>query len=1687
MRSLIVLGIRNVLFPLLILNTVVFGQQNFTSIDIGGGTSGNTQALTNGFVLHSAGRDLGGTSDQFRFAYEQRTGNFDVQVRMENVTITDAFVQAGLLAREGLAANSRFAGVFSSSAQIRAFFQSRGTGGVDTQIEAAPGHFPANYPQMYLRLRRAGNDFTGYASFGGNEWREIGSTTLALPSSVFFGIGLASHNTNETATAVFREIRNVSNPGVFSGGHEAEPLGPSNRRAGLVISEIMYNPAPRADTNSLEFIEVYNGESIFIDLTGWKITGGVEFAFPDGFRLEAGEFALVAAQPALVESSYGISGVLGPFTGRLNNAGDNVRIVNAAGATRCEVEYEPDAPWPVAADGSGHSMVLARPSYGEDDPRAWAASERIGGTPGQVDAVWPIPLKAVVINEFLAHTDEPVQDFVELYNASNSAVDLSGCVLTDDITTNRFRIPDGTILGARGYLAFSQNELGFALSSGGEILYFISPESDRVLDVIRFGGQENGVSTGRAPDGSETIRRLQTPTPGGANSARKIEEVVINELMYHPISGDDLEQYIEIHNRSQSSIDLSGWTFADGIDFEFPDGAQIAAGGYVVVAKDMARLLPKYPHLNVNNTFGNFDGQLSRSGERIALAKRDFVTETNQLGAVTTNSIQIVVSEVSYHDGGRWAELADGGGSSLELMNPRADTRRASNWAASDESTKAPWTSVEVTARLELGNGAYPANRFLVAMLGAGECLIDNIELIPDGSTNILIDGDFERPTSAWRFFGNHRGSAIESAGAFEGQSVLHVRAPGDGDTANNSIRGNMTRSLTSGTATIRAKVRWLSGWPEVLMRVRGNWIELPARMTVPPNLGTPGQANSRRVTNAGPAIFDVTHTPALPRANEAVVVTCRVSDPDGVATPRLQYRIDPNADLASVSMRDNGLAGDALAGDGIFSGTIPGRGTGTTAAFRIEASDDAAAAATTLFPADAPERECLVRWGDTIPFGNFAHYHMWSTRATENARGSSPDLDNTWHDATLVYGNFRVIYNVGFRDKGSPYHGGSGDFAVTVPKDDKLIGIDDRVFASTGNGGNEATGMKGDVSAWIGQQLGIPYLHSHYMRLYRNGGAFRNVLYDLEQPNRYYAESWFGGGGVKDDLFKIAIWFEFDDSNSSFNPTGAELRRFLSNGEYKLARYRWNWQIRPGTDTANDYSSVFNLVTAANNSVERTRTLPLIADMEEWMRVFAFHRIIGNWDSYSYRVGQNMYLYAPLGQRSTLLPWDVDFVLGEGDGPSTALFQAGQDSIIQQLMNLPMYRRMLSRAYLDAMNGAMLPENFQPQVDARRAALLKNGISASSPTSITSYLNSRRNYISSQVARTDARALEITTNGGSDFTSSDPTVSLSGVAPFAVASIEVNGVPFPVNWTATMTWQITVPLGARTNQLQIAGRDLRGNLISVANDTITVLYDGAVPQPQDWVVINEIMYNPAESDAEFLELHNRHPSFAFDLSGYDAGGIAFTLPPGSLIQPNGYLVIVRNRAAFAAVYGATLPAIGPYSGALQRDGETLRLVKPGSNEGDEVTIDEVRYENLPPWPALADGFGPSLQLIDPAQDNARVGSWFATSITDANRATPGRANATRTLLEPFPQVWLNEIAPVNMAGPSDSQGEREPWLELYNSGGSAVDLSGLGLTDGAQQPDRVVHERRHAGRDARLYADVAGYSSPGAADRRRS
>ena len=185
---------------------------SFTSQDIGSpALAGSTVRNGNVITITAGGTDIWGTSDQFHYAHQQRTGDFDVSVRIESVVQSDLYTKTGLMVRDSLAANARhvMALVFPSNAA-----RNNNTGGYEFQYRATTGGgatalYPAapqprvNYPDTWLRMKREGNTFIAYWSSDGFTWAEYSRTTLDLPDQIFFGLAVTAHTASPTTVAKF--------------------------------------------------------------------------------------------------------------------------------------------------------------------------------------------------------------------------------------------------------------------------------------------------------------------------------------------------------------------------------------------------------------------------------------------------------------------------------------------------------------------------------------------------------------------------------------------------------------------------------------------------------------------------------------------------------------------------------------------------------------------------------------------------------------------------------------------------------------------------------------------------------------------------------------------------------------------------------------------------------------------------------------------------------------------------------------------------------------------------------------------------------------------------------------------------------------------------------------------------------------------------------------------------------------------------------------------------------------------------------------------------------------------------------------------------------------------------------------------------------------------------------------------
>ena len=1635
----------------------------FVSQDIGSPAIASTDTVTTiGVNMTGAGYYIGGTNDQFNFEYQLQTGNFDVAVCLAGLGLSDLWAQAGLMARASLAAGSPFAASLATPGVVGDFFADR------TATNAAAvtsGSFPVNYPNTWLRLNRIGNVFTGFGSYDGINWTQLGAATIAMPAQIYLGLAAASHNTNELTTTQFLDYESTpTNAVVATIVNPHEPLGPSTRKTGIVISEIMWKPAPRADTNNVEFLEIYNSNPFFQDISSYQVTcADMNYTFPTNTLIPGGAFFVLAASPQSIANVYDLTtNVFGPYTGSLKHS-ETLQLLDEQTNVLLTVPYSDAYPWPVATDGTGHSLVLANPTYGEGDPRAWDISDVVGGSPGQMDGFTPSPLRNVVINEILPHSENPaVPQFIELYNHSTNNVNVSGCILTDDPTTNKFVIPSGTVIGPAGFVSFTQSQFGFTLNGQGETLYFIKPDGTRVLDAVQFGAQANGVSYGRWPDGANDFYAFTTSTPGTNNSSIVIGDIVINELMYDPISGNDDDQYIELYNKGTNTINLAGWQFTSGVTFTFPANTLIASNGYVVVGKNITNLFAHYTNLNSGNTYGNYSGKLSHNGELVVLSQPE-----SYFG---TNTIYVEEDEVTYGTGGRWGEWSGGGGSSLELIDPHSNHRLAANWADSNDTSKSVWTNITCTGVLD--NGTNYERGFLHAQIGLlddGECLVDNIQVNYNG-TNYVSNGTFEGGSGLtnWSLEGCMVRSSLESTG-YQSSYSLHIRSsdkiwPGD----NSCEVALITNGLAAGqTVTLSYEARWLHGWQEPLFRLNGNWLEATGDLPVPANLGSPGMPNSTYITNAGPAIYNVTHTPSLPAAGQPAVVTANVSDPDGVQSLTLYYRLDPATNYTAVPMKDDGTGGDAVPGDGVFSATIPGQAANQIVAFYISATDSLGAA--TRFPAirpndNEPVRECVVMFGDGNPGGSFGAYHLWLTQANTNRWSNLAALSNERIDCTFV-NDTRVIYNMGARWAGSPYiqdfttpNGKLCHYDFTFNDDDMFLGTTDfdKIHQPGNSPGDDASLQREQLANTFLRALGVPWLYKRYVAVYVNGNRRNgNLMEDTQLPNGDVVKEHFPNddGGF---LYKMQPWFEMGpipigDSIGFSNNAWCNLIPYTTTGGIKkTARYRWNFEIRRTPDSYSDYTDVFSLIDAANSSSSPNYVASMegIADMENWMRVFAANHAAGNWDSFGAQNAQNLYGYiGTQGTKYSLLMWDYNIVIGNSGswGPGQNLFSLNpQDSNMTNIYNNPTFRRMYWRALSELVSGPLNVANSGPLLIAKYNAFTDNGLSVENPADATApggsypgieaWLSQAQSSIASQLAVVNATNFAV----NSTITASNNVAYVTGTAPVNVDTVWINGVAYPLTWTTLTNWVVALPLVNGTNNLNVVGVDRSSQPITGDSNSVSVVYNGTNASPIGQVVINEIMYAPAVANAQFVELYNNSTNTTYDLSGWQLQGASYTFPNGSIIAPTSYLVLAANNAAFAGAYGATNPVFDIFDGTLPASG-ILAL-----NSSGNVTVTEVEYENQLPWPTNANGTGASLQLIDPHQDNWRVGNWSFTPFS----ATPSTLNSVAASLTPFPSLWINELQADNLNGITNRAGQHTGWLELYNPGTNVIPLNGLYLAN---------------------------------------
>jgi hypothetical protein len=220
------------------------------------------------------------------------------------------------------------------------------------------------------------------------------------------------------------------------------------------------------------------------------------------------------------------------------------------------------------------------------------------------------------INEVMSRNDGVLQDeaaefddWIEIFNAGDEAVDLEGFALSDDDANPAAFLFDARALQPGEYLlVFADGQpaqgalhASFRLAGGGETLTLRDP-SGAIADRVDFPELAVDQSAGRSPNGEGDFVALIDPTPRAANSAPvarddvpAAEGVVINELLALNETGlvdsaGQFEDWVELFNTSSEAQDISFHHLSDSADapflYTFPEDTFIEPGGFHIVFLD---------------------------------------------------------------------------------------------------------------------------------------------------------------------------------------------------------------------------------------------------------------------------------------------------------------------------------------------------------------------------------------------------------------------------------------------------------------------------------------------------------------------------------------------------------------------------------------------------------------------------------------------------------------------------------------------------------------------------------------------------------------------------------------------------------------------------------------------------------------------------------------------------------------------------------------------------------------------------------------------------------------------------------------------------------------------------------------------------------------------------------------------
>ncbi len=406
----------------------------------------------------------------------------------------------------------------------------------------------------------------------------------------------------------------------------------------LVFNEIMADPVPSVALPEYEYLEIYNKTDYTICLNNWSLTIGTSTKTFPLTNIEPNEYLLICASSAVdsLKQFGNTVGILG--NSDLTNAGKELALKNLQSATIDTVYYTID--WYQDNDKDNGGWSLERIDYENTCGQLsnWKASvDTSGGTPGKQNSVYAPNIDTIA----------PKLTDLTILNANQIQLEFNEELDPDNISDITNYLLDTVNPQSAVLIDALQNiiQLDFAND------FTIGQHSLKILNIQDYCSNTQQIDTGFYY------------YPGFAF------DILINELMLDISPEPNVlpaAKYIELYNKTDVDISLNGWILNINNTIYTFDKTKIPAKSYLILTdKDESSLFENY---------GLVKGVFSSS---------KLSTDDGQISIY--NASNQFIDYVHYRDTWYKDMEKDGGGWSLERIDPLNYCGETENWKASED------------------------------------------------------------------------------------------------------------------------------------------------------------------------------------------------------------------------------------------------------------------------------------------------------------------------------------------------------------------------------------------------------------------------------------------------------------------------------------------------------------------------------------------------------------------------------------------------------------------------------------------------------------------------------------------------------------------------------------------------------------------------------------------------------------------------------------------------------------------------------------------------------------------------------------------------------------------------------------------------------------------------------------------